>query len=144
MAILHCPSCGYNLTGLPGNRCPECGREFDLALLALSNQRDSSEIIPSRAELTQRAHFGRILPAQAIVLLLLSIVLDGGAMMRAYVISLSAYWAAVLVGISLRRSFTKRHLAFIRFGWIAIAMVGLVAVPALTELALRAWEGFRR
>ncbi len=26
---LHCPTCGYYLTGLPENRCPECGDEFD-------------------------------------------------------------------------------------------------------------------
>ena len=26
-----CSQCGYNLTGLPERRCPECGREFDRA-----------------------------------------------------------------------------------------------------------------
>ncbi len=25
----HCAKCGYNLKGLPHNRCPECGTEFD-------------------------------------------------------------------------------------------------------------------
>ena len=25
----HCLDCGYILSGLPGKRCPECGREFD-------------------------------------------------------------------------------------------------------------------
>ncbi len=26
---LQCPTCGYSLLGLPENRCPECGNEFD-------------------------------------------------------------------------------------------------------------------
>lgn len=26
-ALTHCPHCGYTLTGLPGKRCPECGRD---------------------------------------------------------------------------------------------------------------------
>ena len=27
---IHCLDCGYNLTGLVQNRCPECSRRFDL------------------------------------------------------------------------------------------------------------------
>jgi hypothetical protein len=36
-----CPACGYNLTGLRGTRCPECGNEFTLDQLLASQ--------PSRA-----------------------------------------------------------------------------------------------
>jgi hypothetical protein len=30
---LRCPTCNYVLAGLPTNRCPECGQEFNLAEL---------------------------------------------------------------------------------------------------------------
>lgn len=33
MATLYCPQCGYNLTALTENRCPECGEGFDPARL---------------------------------------------------------------------------------------------------------------
>ncbi len=33
MSTLHCPHCGYNLSNLPEDRCPECGKPFDRAKL---------------------------------------------------------------------------------------------------------------
>jgi hypothetical protein len=33
---LVCPTCGYNLNGLKGTRCPECGSEFTLDALIAS------------------------------------------------------------------------------------------------------------
>jgi hypothetical protein len=32
-----CPQCGYHLVGLSVNRCPECGRDFNLGELGVSS-----------------------------------------------------------------------------------------------------------
>lgn len=32
---LHCPQCGYNLTGIASRRCPECGVRFDRRALMI-------------------------------------------------------------------------------------------------------------
>lgn len=40
-----CPTCGYNLTGLNGTRCPECGSQFTLdELFASQAKREEAEI----------------------------------------------------------------------------------------------------
>jgi hypothetical protein len=38
-----CPTCGYNLTGLKGTRCPECGNQFTLDQL-LSSQPAKAQV----------------------------------------------------------------------------------------------------
>ncbi len=41
---LSCPGCGYSLTGIKENTCPECGREFDRAHLRGLNRKYSGVI----------------------------------------------------------------------------------------------------
>ena len=42
VATLTCPTCGYNLTGLQGTRCPECGTQFTVDEL-LFQRKSTSE-----------------------------------------------------------------------------------------------------
>jgi hypothetical protein len=42
IGTVHCPDCGYNMTGLKQARCPECGAEFtvDELFASLANPGD--------------------------------------------------------------------------------------------------------
>jgi hypothetical protein len=40
-----CPNCGYNLTGLSGTRCPECGKQYTInELLAEQPARAAADV----------------------------------------------------------------------------------------------------
>jgi dolichyl-phosphate-mannose--protein O-mannosyl transferase len=43
IGAISCPSCGYNLTGLMGTRCPECGTQYPLDELIASQPARADE-----------------------------------------------------------------------------------------------------
>ena len=43
---LFCPECAYDLVGLPENRCPECGLEFDIDELRRRYSDDEQPVVP--------------------------------------------------------------------------------------------------
>jgi len=43
---LYCPTCEYPLTGLPENRCPECGTTFDPAELRRKLSTEPQPVLP--------------------------------------------------------------------------------------------------
>jgi predicted Zn-ribbon and HTH transcriptional regulator len=72
MPTLFCPKCGYNLTGLPENRCPECGTTFDPAKVEASQRRRCKPISLGRVLLRL------LLPPAAFLVVLVSASIGPG------------------------------------------------------------------
>jgi hypothetical protein len=55
---LPCPLCGYDLRGLPEQRCPECGHAFNLLELRRAQQRAAERPLPWLIEYPPDAAYG--------------------------------------------------------------------------------------
>lgn len=73
---LHCPCCGYDLTGLTESRCPECGTGFDRDVLRRCRQTDVQSM-------SQRGFYLRLIyfPAWYSLLILIGMSRDSLAFM---------------------------------------------------------------
>ncbi len=59
---LYCPTCGYNLTGLADNRCPECGKAFDPRQVGLQQASRSRVDLPDDVTMVAVAAWLFVLP----------------------------------------------------------------------------------
>jgi len=77
----------------------------------------------------QHTRFGEIAVVQSVLLLIFSLILDGGVLLTAYTIPLAAYWGSVIVlSVRVRGHYGAREIAYINQAWLLIVPVGMVAV----------------
>lgn len=127
MDALVCSRCGYSLTGLPENRCPECGLSFDRAAMEQEARLRAAGVISGRRAMIREMHPVEIVVVQLVVGLLYSVI-TAEAPLETWFTSVVAYWAAFLVYILRKRSFTRNQIAVVRWSWIPLLVVtGILA-----------------
>lgn len=129
-----CPNCGYDLEGLPSDRCPECGNRFDLAELPLQPRTPS----PGSSEWAGPAL------AAAIVLAVLKIGDSPGPLNTWFqLIWVGLMWTFAGVWVWLRRHDWSRTGKPHHLLWLLLVCVGMDRpnLPDLHQFVLWLWTG---
>ena len=137
---MHCPDCGYDLTGNVSLRCPECGLAFELA--AIENI-VTDYFVDQRAALRRVTAFSvaaavlalllvalRSFPAGALLVIVGMTALTAAMTVRAYVASRWACLAIPPIGVLCSWLLIAHPPAFLLFTW---CLVGVVLVEWLRQ-----------
>jgi rubredoxin len=119
MASVFCPSCGYNLFGIPQVRCPECGFRYDYAGIAALAKEESLRSYWAKLVITRSA-FTLAFAVPALTRLM------HGSLLASYLTVLTLLVGAVVLRQRLLAATPYRFWETLPLAWLcAVALAAL-------------------